>query len=41
MRGLKETDGRNDDYAGIIGNNCTYIGISGVGKYRVYTEKNK
>lgn len=40
MEGLKETDGGNDDYAGIIGTNCTYIGINGVGRYRVYTQAN-
>ena len=40
MEGLKETDGGSDDYAGIIGSNCTYIGINGVGKYRVYSQSN-
>ena len=40
MEGLKETDGGNDDYAGIIGSNCSYIGINGVGKYRVYSQAN-
>jgi len=40
MEGLKETDGGNDDYAGVIGNSCSYLGISGVGNYRVYTQAN-
>lgn len=40
MEGLKETDGGSDDYAGIIGSNCSYIGINGVGKYRVYSQAN-
>ena len=41
MEGLKETNGGNDNYAGILGNNCIYVGINGVGKYRVYSQKNK
>lgn len=40
MEGLRETDGGSDDYAGIIGSNCSYIGINGVGKYRVYSQAN-
>ena len=40
MEGLVDTSGGSDNYAGIIGNSCTYIGIDGVGKYRVYTKKN-
>ena len=40
MEGLKETDGGSDDYAGIIGSNCVYIGIDGVDKYRVYSQSN-
>ena len=40
MRGLKEKDGGNDDYAGIIGSQCTYVGINGAGKYRVYSQNN-
>lgn len=38
MEGMKETDGGNDDYAGIFGIGCRYIGINGVGKYRVCTK---
>ncbi len=41
MEGLTDSSDSNDDYAGIIGNNCIYIGINGVGDYRVYTESNK
>jgi hypothetical protein len=41
MEGLKETNGGNDNYAGVLGSSCTYVGIDGVGKYRVYTQKNK
>jgi hypothetical protein len=41
MEGLTDSSDSNDDYAGIIGNNCIYIGINGVGNYRVYTESNK
>lgn len=40
MEGLKETDNGSDDYAGVIGDSCIYIGINGVGKYRVYTQAN-
>ena len=40
MEGLKETNGGSDNYAGIIGSDCTYIGINGVGKYRVYSQSN-
>ena len=40
MEGLEETNGGSDDYAGIIGSNCNYIGINGVGDYRVYTQAN-
>ena len=40
MEGLIDTNGGNDDYAGIFGNNCVYIGIDGVEKYRVYTQSN-
>lgn len=38
MIGLKEKDGGNDNYAGITGTPCVYIGINNVGKYRVYTQ---
>jgi len=41
MEGLVDTGGSNDDYAGTIGNNCTYIGIDKVGKYRVYTQSSE
>lgn len=41
MEGLKETDGGSDNYAGCIGSNCIYIGINGVGKYRVYTQNSE
>lgn len=41
MTGLTDSSNSNDDYAGIIGNNCIYIGINGAGKYRVYTKLNK
>jgi len=37
MQGLIDTGGSGDDYAGIYGIPITYIGISGVGKYRVKT----
>lgn len=40
MEGLIDTNGGNDDYAGIFGNSCTYVGINGVGKYRVYSRTN-
>ena len=40
MEGLRETDDGSDDYAGIFGINCTYLGVNGVGKYRVYSKKN-
>ena len=38
MEGLVDTGGSGDDYAGVIGNSCTYIGINGVGQYRVYSQ---
>ena len=38
MEGLVDTGGSSDDYAGVIGNSCTYIGINGVGQYRVYSQ---
>lgn len=38
MEGLVDTGGSGDDYAGVIGNSCTYIGIDGVGQYRVYSQ---
>lgn len=40
MKGLKEKDGGSDNYAGILGVGCRYIGIDGVGKYRVCTKDN-
>lgn len=38
MKGLSEVDGGSDDYAGIIGIGSRYLGINGVGKYRVCTK---
>lgn len=40
MKGLKEKNGGSDNYAGILGVGCRYIGIDGVGKYRVCTKDN-
>ena len=38
MEGLKDTGGSKDNYAGILGKDCVYIGIDGVGDYRVYSK---
>ena len=38
MEGLKDTGGSKDNYAGILGKDCVYIGIDGVGNYRVYSK---
>lgn len=38
MRGLHDTGGSGDDFAGILGSPIQYIAIDGVGKYRVATE---
>ena len=35
MNGLVDTGGGSDDFAGIMGVGIRYIGIDGVGKYRV------
>ena len=35
MEGLHDTSGSDDDYAGIFGTGVRYLGINGVGKYRV------
>lgn len=35
MKGLYDTGGSGDDYAGIYGTGIRYLGINGVGKYRV------
>ena len=40
MKGLQDTGGSGDDYAGIMGIGIRYLGISGVGKYRVCTKDN-
>ena len=40
MEGMKERDGGGDDYAGILGVGIRYLGIEGVGKYRVCTKEN-
>ena len=40
MDGLKDTGGSSDDYAGIMGVGIRYIGIDGVGKYRVCSKDN-
>ena len=37
MEGMYDTGGSGDDYAGILGVGCRYIGIENVGQYRVYT----
>ena len=40
MKGLVDTGGGSDDYAGVFGIGSRYIGINGVGKYRVCTKDN-
>ena len=40
MKGLVDTGGGNDDYAGIIGVGIRYLAVKGVGKYRVCTKDN-
>lgn len=40
MRGLYDTGGSGDDYAGIYGTGVRYLGIDGVGKYRVCSRDN-
>ena len=40
MKGLVDTGGSGDNYAGVFGIGSRYIGIDGVGKYRVCTKDN-
>ncbi len=41
MKGLKDTGGSKDTYAGIFKKAIGYIAVKNVGKYQVYTKKNK
>lgn len=41
MKGLKDTSGSKDTYAGILKKPLGYIAAKNVGKYQVYTKKNK
>lgn len=40
MEGLKEVDGGGDDFAGVMGATCVYLGANNIGKYRVYSQAN-